>query len=174
MNCMALLFKFLLLFFVIFCPLNCQAVMKGSLEYKIPIEYSNMNEEELSSKAEFYYNNALKTSGGKLNSDVTQGLILYSALSNKNPDNIYYPIRTGILYDIIGKDRYAKGNYYRAMGINPSMPEPYFYLGEFYYKRQLYRKALKMYLRAGEHGYAAHPQTVARIKEINKMFGVKN
>ena len=169
---MARLIKiFALLFFIAACP--SFAALRGNVEYTIPIEYKNLSESELEAKAEVFYNSAIKTNDGKLNENITQSLVLYNALGNKNPDNIIYAIRAGNLYDLIGKDRHAKGCYFRAMGVDSSRPEPYFYLGEFYYKRQLYRRALRMYKRAYEHGYSNHPQTVLRLKQIYLMLGDK-
>ena len=168
---MAQLFKILCSILIIF--LTCcssQAALNGAIDYKIPVEYKNMNEAELNSKAELYYNNALKTTDKKLNDDISEALILYTMLENKNPNNVIYPLRVGSLYDLIGKDRYAKGNYYRAMGINPSRPEPYFYLGEFFFKRQQYRRALKMYNKAYDLGYSSHATTIARLKELSLIL----
>ncbi len=175
---MAQLFKILLLFFLIFAVnignnSNCFAAIHGALEYKIPIEYSKMNEEELNSTAEFYYNNSLKNNSKEVDENTSKALILYTMLSNKNPQNIIYTVRLGSLYDKIGKDRWAKGSFYKAMGVAPSRPEPYFYLGEFYFKRQLYRKALKMYKKAYKNGYSSHSMTIIRLKEIYIMLGDK-
>ena len=169
---MAQLFRFLFLFLLITLTANnCQAALSGSIDYKIPIEYSKINEKELSTQAEFYYNKALKTTDNKQNDDISEALILYTMLSNKNPKNIVYSLRAGALYDKIEKDRWAKGYFYRAMNIDPTRPEPYFYLGEFYFKRQNYRKALKMYKKAQTNGYSNHPQTVERLKRIYLMLG---
>ncbi len=169
---MARLIKFFaLLLFAVSCP--SFAALRGNIDYTIPIEYKNLSEAELEAKAEVFYNSALKTTDGKLNENITQSLVLYNALSRKNPENIIYALRAGSLYDLIGKDRYAKGCYCRAMGVDSSRPEPYFYMGEFYYKRQLYRRALKMYKRAYEHGYSNHPQTVLRLKQLYLMLDDK-
>ena len=149
------------------------SAIQGNIEYKIPVDYSNLDENELASRADIFYTEFSDKTTCKLNDNLTAALNIYSMLSNKNPQNITYALRLGKLYDIIGKDRYAKGNYYRAMGVNPSAPEPYFYLGEFFYVRKHYRKALKFYLRAYSSGYSNHRQTCERLKEIYKKFGDK-
>ena len=119
--------------------------VKGGIQYSIPTDYSHLSEPELKEKADKYYFLAKNTKDKELSEDMTNALVLYSVLQNINPKNQLYSIRLGILYDKIGLDRYAKGNFSRAIGIDSSKPEPYFYFGEFYYKRQLYRKALKYY-----------------------------
>ncbi len=162
--------KILLTFFIagIMCQPS-QAIIKGGLEYKIPIDYTKLNETELQDKAGFYYNLALKSQSH--NEEMVAALNLYSILANKNPENIFYLTRLGELYDIIGKDKYAKGAYFAAMGVDSSRPEPYFGLGEFYYKRNMFKKALKMYKEAYKNGYSRHYETVYKIGDIYEKLG---
>ena len=165
------LIKLLPVFLCLFFALSSFAALKGELEYRIPIDYSKLSEEELDTKAGVYYNLALKTSNGNINEEVTAALNLYAILCNKNPQNIFYKIRLGILYDIIGKDRYAKGCFYAAIGVDKTQPEPFFRLGEFYYKRELYKRALKMYKIAYTKGYQEHYDTLYKIGDIYEKFG---
>ena len=155
------------------CSLSAPAfcALKGGLEYQIPIDYSKLSTEELENKAGFYYGLALKTSNGKVNDDMTSALNLYTILSSKNPENTFYKIRLGHLYDIIGKDRYAKGYFFQAIGTDSSQPEPYFRLGEFYYRRELYKKALNMYKEAYKRGYSGNYDTLYKIGDIYEKFG---
>ena len=155
------------------CSLSAPAfcALKGGLEYQIPIDYSKLSTEELENKAGFYYGLALKTSNGKVNDDMTSALNLYTFLSSKNPENTFYKIRLGHLYDIIGKDRYAKGYFFQAIGTDSSQPEPYFRLGEFYYRRELYKKALNMYKEAYKRGYIGNYDTLYKIGDIYEKFG---
>ena len=96
---------------------------------------------------------------------MTSALNLYSVLSDAYPDNINYPLKVGKLYDVLRKDRYAKGYYFRAMNIDKSNPEPYFCLGNFYYEREQYRKALKFYLKAYEYGNILSKEKINTIYE---------
>ena len=146
------------------------SAIKGGIDYKIPIDYSHYNKTELETKAEFYYEPALNSK--KFDENMTSALNLYTMLTNAFPENPNYALRLGKLYDVLGKDRYAKGQYYHAMGLNKSNPEPYFYLGNFYYDREQYRKALKFYKIASEKGYSN--QTKEKINSIYKKFGDKN
>ena len=155
------------------CSLSAPAfcALKGGLEYQIPIDYSKLSTEELENKAGFYYGLALKTSNGKVNDDMTSALNLYTILSSKNPENTFYKIRLGHLYDIIGKDRYAKGYFFQAIGTDSSQPEPYFRLGEFYYRREIYKKSLNMYKEAYKRGYIGNYDTLYKIGDIYEKFG---
>jgi len=160
---------FIIIFIFIFTAIPSYAALEGGLEYQIPIDYTKLDESELQEKAGFYYNLVLKSS--LMNEDMTAALNLYTMLAEKNPENITYLTRLGTLYDIAGKDRYAKGAFYRALGVNPSAPEPYFRLGEFYYKRTLYKKALKMYKEAYKSGYTRHYDTLYKLGDIYEKLG---
>ncbi len=165
-------FKFLLtvLISLALSPI-AHAALKGGLEYEIPIDYTKLNQEELEAKAGFYYNLALKTASGKINEEMTAALNLYTILNNKCPDNLLYAVRLGVLQDLCGMDKYAKSNFYKAMGIDPSSPEPYFRLGEFCYRRNLYKKALRMYREAYKRGYTRHYETAYKLGDIYEKFG---
>ena len=170
MNYIGQMIRFLLIPLILcFTVLPSFCALKGGIDYKIPIDYSKLNQAELEAKAEFYYNSAINSR--QLDDNMRSALNLYSMLSNANPQNITYALRLGTLYDTLGKDRYARGQYYRSMGINQSRPEPYYYLGNFYFKREQYKKALKYYQKAYENGYSDHYPTVERIGTIYQKFG---
>ena len=170
MNYMRQMVRFLLILLLLnFGLLPTFSAISGGVDYSIPIDYTKLNQNELETRADFYYNSALKAK--KHNEDMTSALTLYSILSKAYPDNRTYAIRLGKLYDTIGKGRYAKGQYYHAMGIDHKHPEPYYYLGEYYYSREQYRKALKFYQKASDNGYSSHALTVQRINELKKKLG---
>ena len=145
------------------------SAIKGGVDYRIPIDYTNLNQNDLQAEAEFYYDKAVKS--GKFDNDMTQAMNLYSILSNAYPDNIIYALKLGRLYETIGKDRYAKGQYYRGMGINQTRPEPYYYLGSYFYKKEQLRKALKYYNKAYEYGYSNHYQMLKDMGNIYQKLG---
>ena len=170
MNYIVQMIKLLLIPLILcFALLPSYSAVKGGIDYNIPIDYTKLNQTELETRAEFYYNSVLKEK--KLNEDMTSALTLYSILTNAYPENRTYAIRLGKLYDTLGKNRYAKGLYNRAMGIDHAHPEPYFYLGEYYYSRDQYRKALKYYLKAYDNGYSEHYPTLERLGTIYQKFG---
>lgn len=160
-----------ILFSCIFATLilPCNSAITGGINYSIPIDYSKLNEDELQAKAGFYYNLALRN--GSLNEEMTSALNLYHMLAHKNPQNVMYLTRLGTLYDIVGKDRLAKGAFFDAMGIKPNEPEAYYRLGNFYYRRQMYKKALRFYNEAYKLGYERHYETVYHIGDIHEKFG---
>lgn len=164
-----ILFIFLLFIFI---PYTVSAAVKGGINYTIPIDYTKLSVDELEPKANIYYNIVMSKESLKTNDeDLTSALNLYSMLEEKCPTNTIYPVKLGDLYERAGKDRYAKGNYYRAIGIDDSKPEAYFGLGEYYYKRMQYRRALKFYTKAYQKGFSADKTTLNRLHTIYKKLG---
>ena len=147
------------------------SAISGSVDYTVPIDYSKLSEEELQAKAGFYYNLVLRSGNNNINDEMTSALNLYHMLAHKNPENVMYLTRLGTLYDILGKDRLAKGAFFDAMGTKPNEPEAYYRLGNFYYKRQMYKKALRFYNEAYKLGYERHYETVYKIGDIYEKFG---
>lgn len=147
------------------------SAIKGAIDNSIPVDYSKLSESELEDKAGEFYFNAQKLQTGVVNDDMTNALMVYSILQNINPENIHYCVKLGVLYDKLGMDKYAKGNFSRAIGIDSSQPEPYFYFGEFYYNRQMYRKALKYYGEAYQRGYETNYDMLYRMGDIYEKFG---
>jgi tetratricopeptide (TPR) repeat protein len=153
------------------CFVPSYAAVKGGIEYSIPVDYSKLSEQELEIKANDYYTKAIKFNDGKVNPDITNALNLYGVLQNLNPENVLYCVRQGVLYDKIGMDKYAKGDFSKAIGINSSNPEAYFYFGEFYYKRALYRKALKHYCDSYERGYSTNYDLLYKLGDVYEKLG---
>ena len=148
----------------------CSA-LNGRLEYQIPIDYSQMSENELNLKAEKFFYNALNTNDTNVNDDITQALMLYNILQKINPDKVIYYVKSGILYDKINLNKYAKSNFSMAIYTNPDIPESYYYFGEYYYKRQMYRKALKLYLVAYKLNMKPNYDLVYKLGDIYQKLG---
>ena len=164
MNYIPQMIRFLLIPLILcFTLLPSYSVIKGKVENTIPFDYTKINQAEMETTAEGFYSTAIQSE--ILDDNMTSALNLYSVLSDAYPDNINYPLKVGKLYDVLRKDRYAKGYYFRAMNIDKSNPEPYFCLGNFYYEREQYRKALKFYLKAYEYGNILSKEKINTIYE---------
>lgn len=170
MRQLSIILLFILILSTSFCSPAFSAIV-GKIDYSIPIDYSKINETETSDKAKIYFYNAERVKDGIINEDITNALILYNVLQRVNPENIEYPIRLGVLYDKIGKDRQAKGNFSKAIGINCENPAPYFHFGNFYYKRGSYRKALKYYNESYKKGLKTDYELLSKMGDIYEKFG---
>lgn len=144
---------------------------KGGVSYSIPIEYKNLSENELKPIAHNYFYNALNAKDGIVNDDITKALNLYTILQKMNPQNISYSIKLGILYDKLGKDRFAKGNFAHAIGIDPEKAVSYYYYGEYYYKRGQFRHALKYYKKALERLEKPSYELYYKLGDVYQKFG---
>ena len=162
------IFLLILGIFAIFIQPSFSAI-KGGVKYSIPVYYDNLSETELQNKGKSYFYNAMKSN--ELNEDITQALNIYTILQNLNPQNIEYSIKLGRLYEKIGKDRYAKGNFSRAIVVDSSKPEPYFYFGEYYYNHQQYKKAMKYYNKAYINGYSTNYDLLYKMGDIYEKLG---
>jgi tetratricopeptide (TPR) repeat protein len=147
------------------------AQYKGGIEYSIPIDYSKFSVPELEEKAKKYFYLAEQYPKGSLNENITLALNLYTILQNIDKENISYCLKLGKLYEWLGKDKYAKGNYARAISINEKNPEPYLYFGNYYYEKQLYRKALKYYGKSYSSGYENNYDVLYKLGDIFLKLG---
>ena len=147
------------------------SAIKGRVDYSIPIDYSKLSEPELSTKARKYFYNVLDSKDNINPEDLTNALFLYYVLEQINPDSIEYALKLGILNDKAKRDRYAKGYFSKALGINKNNPEIYYYFGEFYYTRERYHKALRYYNEAYKHGFDKNYDTLYKIGDIYEKFG---
>ena len=161
----------LIFIFSLVCITPSYSAVKGGINYSIPVYYDNLSEIELQERGKSYFHNAMRLQNGVIDENMTQALNIYTILQNVNPENIEYSVRLGRLYEKIGKDRYAKGNFSRAIGINSSKPEPYFYFGEYYYNKRLYRKALKYYNEAYKKGYEANYDLLYKMGDVYEKLG---
>lgn len=167
--------RFFVIFFLIFGLMifsqDTNAAVVGGIEYKIPIDYEKLSQEELETKADFYYLLARKNAIGEVDRDMTNALVLYTILTKKCPDNTFYFTRLGVLYDLCNRDKYAKSNFSRAISEDSSKPETYFYFGEFFYRRLHLKKALNMYKQAYKKGFNNDYQTIFKIGDIYEKLG---
>ena len=157
------------LIFMGFILLPAYSVLEGGINYTDNIDYTNLNKSELESRANFVYETALNSK--TLNDEMTQALNLYNILRNMYPKNMTYSLRLGKLYETLGKDNLAKECYYQSIGTNPKKPEPYFYLGNYFYSKEQYRKALRYYRKAYDAGYSSNFELLKKINDIYIKFG---
>lgn len=170
MRQLSITFLFTILLFLVCCN-SVYSAIKGGVEYSLPVEYSHLSENELASKANKYFYLAQKYEDNILSDEMTDALMLYSVLCNVNPKNATYPIKLGILYDKLGKDRYAKGNFSHAIKLGTANFSGYYYFAEFYYKREMYRHAIKYYNLAFINSNGEDYNTLYKLGDIYEKFG---
>lgn len=153
---------FLLILTLIIRP--AYAVEKGGIEYTPKIDYSIINTKDFEDKAAEYYKIATTSEIEEERLKNAQYAIgCYRALISKHEDNPLYSLRLAVLYELIGQNRYAKEFYYRTITITPDYAEGYEGFGNYYYKKEEYRRALKQYNQA----YILNPS----IYNVNNKIG---
>lgn len=148
------------------------AVERAGVQYVIPIDYSMINETKLKNEADAMYTDYLESQDAK-----QKQVLLYrmlsacSVLGNVDKENPLYFTRLGIIFDKLGKDRYAKSNFCRAVNLIPNYPYAYYSFANYYFDRGKLRIALREYMRAYNTGYQNHYYTLYQVGTIYEKFG---
>lgn len=156
---------------ILACTSPTQSAIRGKIEYSIPIDYSKLTEKELELKAHEYFYLASKYKDGILTEEITKALNIYSILEHVNSEEPSYCVKKGLLYDKLKKDRQAKGSFSRAISVNKNFPDAYFEFGNYYYKRDSYRKALQYYIQAYKLGYETNYDLLIKMGDIYEKLG---
>ena len=131
------------------------AFQTGRLELNdIFVDYSKLNRNSIEAEAEylFYNGETAETQEDRLKFfDLALGK--YQLLTKIDPSQIYPCVQLGRIYDEKKIDRLAKEYFYRATNLNSRDPYANFYFGEFFYKRNNYKRALNYYLISYNNGY---------------------
>ena len=156
-----------LLLVIIITANICFAVEKGGIKYTPKIDYSLINTKEFENKGFQYYTNAANAkSEEKRLQNAESAIKYYRALMSKYPDNPDYALKLGLLYELTGKNKYAKEFYYRATTINENYAPAYEAFGNYYYTRKEYRRALKQYNEA----YIINPSVYNVCNKIGTIY----
>lgn len=136
------------------------------------IDYSNFNPEEIRQLAKKYFSQAAAETDLNLKHlALKNATVQYTILSNIEKDNIENYIMLGRIYDLRNLDRYAKMNFYNALGINNKDADANYYFAEFYYSRKDYKHALEYYKKSLENGKKEDAQTLKKIGYIYEQYG---
>ena len=148
------------------------SVQRGGIQYTIPVEYSAIDENALNSEAESLFQRYLNSDNPQQQYILLEQMLsAYSILGNIKKDNPLYFTRLGIIFDKLGNDRYAKSNFFRSENIVDVNPYNSYAFGNFYFDRQEYLKALKLYKKAYNTGYSNHFYTLYQLGRIYEKLG---
>lgn len=169
-------FTGLVSFFLILIFLSNSGIVfsaqKGGIQYTMPVDYSFFDEKALNNETELLFNRYLMSENEQQKQIfLNQLLSNYSILGNIDSENPLYFTRLGIVYDKLGKDRYAKSNLSRSLNMIENNVYAYYAFGDFYYTRSQYLKALFFYKKAYETGYDKNFDTLYRIAKIYEKLG---
>ncbi len=163
---------FILLFVTLLCVNSSQAFQSGKIEKNsVFFDYSKLDAYEIGKEADSFFEkyqkaeeqsekeNWLNLSAGK-----------YYLLTKIDNTAIRPYVQLGRIYDEKNKTGLAKENFYKATNLNALDPYANFYFGEFYYKRNDYKRALKYYNTAYNNGLNNRYDLNIRLAVIYEKF----
>jgi tetratricopeptide (TPR) repeat protein len=121
------------------------AIQSGGIEYDdVFTDYSLLNAAQIRSEADAFF--------AKEDYDAAMGK--YYLLTKIDSSQAFALVQLARIYDQKNKNRLAKEYFYRATNIDPNDPYATFYFGEFYFKRDDFKRALRYYKIAYGHGFS--------------------
>ena len=149
-----------LLFFILNMIVNTQAQAVQGLDddYLQPFSgYSKMDPKVIKREADrnffLYFGTKDKLKKERYINSALKG---YYILSQVTPSDIDIYIKLGKIYDEKNISELAKTNFYKALNISKDAAMANFYFGDYYYKRNDYKKALYHYKIAYKNGVLKH------------------
>lgn len=142
-----------LLILSVHLPVYC--VQSGRIELNdIFLDYSKLDKNSIEAEAEYFFYNG-ETAENKEDRLKFFDLALgkYQLLTKIDYLQLYPYAQIARIYDEKHIDRLAKEYFYRAINLNPNDPYSNFYFGEFFFKRNNYKRALNFYQIAYNNGY---------------------
>lgn len=168
-----MIYKFLLLVFLLALSLPSFAVQKGSVEYDgVMVDYSVLNGAEILKQADVNFEKYGTNSDPKM---LSTAMAQYYIATKINPQDLYSIVQLARTYDESGLDKYAKEYFSRGISMHKDDAYLNYYYGDFYYKRNLYRRALKLFKRAYNNGYEKNYDINLKIATIyEKLADLKS
>jgi tetratricopeptide (TPR) repeat protein len=160
--------------FIVLLVNGCKsfALQTGQVEYTIPIDYSLIDEKALATDADTLFRLYTNSTDMKDKKEYLDRMLSsYNILAKINKENPLYFTRLGIIYDKLGKDRWAKSNFCRSSNLEPNNAYAFYSFGNYYYDRYEYKKALREYKRAYDCGYNKDFNTLYQIGCIYEKYG---
>lgn len=136
------------------------------------IDYSKIDTVAVLKNADECFNNALtETNIDKRNYYLKDAASGYYVLTKAKVGDIYPIIQLARTYDFQGKDKYARGAFETALGINPNDKLVNYYYGDYYYYRSEFGRALRYYRIAFENGMEFTSGNTKKMAIIYEKLG---
>ena len=164
-----------ILFFCFILVFGCgsaNSIQQGRVSSSVSLDYSKLDIENAIKLANDKFEEALKIEDkNKRYECLKDSALNYNIVTEAQPENIDAAIKLARVYDLQNKNRNAKSSFYHALGINPKSIDANYYFGEFYYKREEYRKALYYYKNALRYGMKENADNMKKLAVIYEKFG---
>lgn len=149
------------------------AVEFGTIKYnEAIIDYTVIDKPAVLNRADYYFDQAEKVSDEKERQDLLHKASgEYFILTRVEPQNLYYMVQMARIYDLENNNTFAKGYFFNALKIDKKNARTNFYLGEYYYRRREYTKALYFYNTAFENGYGENYEVLIKMALMYEKLG---
>ncbi len=152
----------------IFLGLSSFAIEKASIKYDEDlIDYTKLNTQTIIQEADSYFELYLNTQDKKY---LSTAMGKYYIVTKIHPVDMYPTVQLARTYDFANLDRIAKEYFSIGYDINKKDPYLNYYHGEFYFRRQDYKRALRYYKYAYNNGYNDYYDLNVKIATIYEKF----
>ncbi len=144
------------------------SIEKGSVKYEDNLmDYSVLDGQKILEEADGYFEQYETTKDPKY---LSTAMGKYYIVTKIYPVEIYPMVQLARTYDEKKLDRFAKEYFSICYDINKKDPYLNYYLGDFYFKRDDYKRALRYFKRAYENGYSEYFDLNLKIATIYEKF----
>ena len=144
------------------------SIEKGSVKYEDNLmDYSVLDGQKILEEADGYFEQYETTKDPKY---LSTAIGKYYIVTKIYPVEIYPMVQLARTYDEKKLDRFAKEYFSICYDINKKDPYLNYYLGDFYFKRDDYKRALRYFKRAYENGYSEYFDLNLKIATIYEKF----
>ena len=128
----------------------------GGVEYHDYLfDYSNLDAETLLTEAETFLNQALHEEDASLKDELLhKAMKNYYILLKISPNNIDVLNKRALIYDIQDRQILAKSYFSRSLNIAKDNPVTNYLVGDYFYRRRDFKRALRYFSVAYENGYS--------------------
>lgn len=144
------------------------SIEKGSVKYEDNLmDYSVLDGQKILKEADSFFEQYEATNDPKY---LSTAMGKYYIVTKIYPVEIYPMVQLARTYDEKKLDRFAKEYFSICYDINKKDPYLNYYLGDFYYKRNDFKRALRYFKRAYENGYSDYYDLNLKIATIYEKF----
>ncbi len=131
------------------------SVKSGGVEYHDYLfDYSHLDPEPIMLEADALFSQALTQEDEKIKDDLLhQAMKNYYILLKISPGNVEVLNKRALIYDIQDRNILARSFFSRALNIEKDNPETNYLVGDYFYKRRDFKRALRYFSVAYENGY---------------------
>ena len=128
----------------------------GGVEYHDYLfDYSHLDPEPLKIEADSLLSQALNEKNDETKADLLhQAMKNYYILLKISPDNVNVLNKRALIYDIQDRNILARSFFSRSLNIDKNNAETNYLVGDYFYKRRDFKRALRYFSAAYENGYS--------------------